>query len=623
MSLSLLGVYAAAVALFLMLLLSLGFQPRFLSRIAGVLLLAAGVSGTLLYGYGYWSLCGNVPEAIARTLFAVFCMFLGRNEIGAISSVPLLSRPAMQIALYLTHLLALYCTASAVVGTIGARLIRTLNLLLLRRGDLHLVFGVDAETVDFAEKLPRGKKLVLIDNGGGSRLESRILRAGGLLLSGEAERNGGPELLKRLGFRAGRRRLAVYCLDADPSANLRFARTLLGALETRGIAPQQTALTIVLPDESVSGSLQAVEGRYGYGSVLAWEREELLARLMIRAFPPAETMRFDGQGRADEDFEALIVGFGRTGQAVLRALAMNGQFTGSRFRATVVARDYERQAGSFFSRYPALRTQYDIMFIDADARSVALYEHIQKTGPALNYVALCTGNEKASAEIAVEFARLFQRQGIRALILQCAATCIRKNADSRGGARTVSVFTPDVLCSGSLDECAMQLNHGYHKNEPGDAGAQWARCDYFSRMSCRAAADFLDALLRSAGTDRQHAARADFALPQAVLENLAQTEHRRWCAFHFAMGYRPMPEALWQERAELWRRQTRNGEPPLRICKDPERKLHACLTDWAELDALSAKENAVTGGEVDYRQLDRDNVQTLLSLLRQTPEGGN
>jgi len=612
------AVYLAAMALFLLLLLSLGFQPRFLTRIAGVLLLAAGVSGTLLYGCGYWSLYENVPQAVARTLFSVFCMFLGRNEISAISAVPVIAKPAVQIALYLTHLLALYCTASAVVGTIGARLIRTLHLLLLRRGDLYLIFGASTETVDFAEKLPRKKRVVLIDSGGAGALESRILHMGGLLLSGEDAKSGSPELLKRLGLRPGRRKLNVFCLDENPAENLRFAQRLLEALEMRGIAPEQTAISVILPDASVSEALQASKTRYGYGSVLACEREELLARLMIRFFPPADTIRFDGACRAEENFEALIVGFGRTGQAALRALLMNGQFCGSRFHATIVARDYERQAGSFFSRYPGLRAQYDLTFIDADAKSVALYEKLQQTGSTLRYAAICTGDEKENAEIAVEFAALFERLGMRALILQCGASRVRKNADLLGGAQTLSVFTPEILCGDSLDATAMALNHAYHKKEGGSAREQWTACDYFSRMSCRASADYGGALLRSVLPD----GAPDTELSQAALENLARSEHLRWCAFHCAMGYRPMPEAVWQERANEYRKQKQAGQTPLRIGKDTALKLHVCLTDWEKLDEVSKKENAVTGGDADYRQLDRDNVKLLLSLTGAAPEGG-
>ena len=623
MSLSLLAVYALAVALFLVLLITLGFQPRVITRFTGVLLLITGILGTLFYGYGFYINYGSIPQSVARTLFAVFCMFLGRNEIGAISSAPLFQSPVMLICLYLTHLLALYCTASAVVAAIGTRLIRTLNLLLLRRGNLSMIYGVNADTVSFAQKLPKKTKVIFVDSGSGAAFDSKILHMGSLMMSDDDAKNATAEFLRHIGFRPGKRCLSVYCLDEDPAANLRYARSLLDSLEQAGIQPQQTRLSLILPDESVSADFQAANGHYGYGSVLAYEREALLARLMIHAFPPCDTMRFDGRGRADENFEALIVGFGKTGQAALRALVMNGQFTGSRFHATIVAKGYAQQAGSFFSRYPAIRDQFDLTFIDADARSIELYEQIQKTGPALNYVAICTGNEKEAGEIAVEFSRLFETLGIGALILQCGTSMIRKNADSRGPASTVSVLIPEILSSDDMDAAAMQINYAYYRSQGGTAREHWDSCDYFSRMSCRASADFLDAFLRSAGTNREEASKEGFSLDPEVLENLAQTEHLRWNAFHYAMGYRPMPEQVWQDRAEQYRSQKAAGEAPLRIGKDSEKRLHACLIDWDDLDALSARENEITGGRTDYRQSDRDNVEMLLTLLRQDPEGGN
>ncbi len=623
MSLSLIAVYVPAVLLFLVLLLSLGFQPRFITRISGILLLITGVFGTLFYGYGFYTIYGSIPQSVARTLFAVFCMFLGRNEIGAISSAPLFQSPAMLVCLYLTHLLALYCTASAVVAAIGTRLIRTLNLMLSKRGDLSLIYGVDEDTVAFAQKLPKKTKIIFVDSGSGASFDSKILHMGSLMLSDNDAKGGTADFLRHIGFRSGKRHLSVYCLDSNPAANLRYAQSLLGALEQSGISPQQTSLSLILPDETVSAGFQASKDHYGYGSVLAYEREELLARLMIAAFPPCDTMRFDGRGKAEENFEALIVGFGKTGQAVLRALVMNGQFTGSRFHATIVSKGHAQQAGSFFSRYPALREQFDLTFIDSDARSVELYEQIQKTGPALNYVAICTGSEKETGEIAVEFSRLFDSLGIRALILQCGASSIRKNADSLGPSKTVSTLIPEILSSDGMDAAAMQINYAYYRAQGGTAREHWIRCDYFSRMSCRASADFLDAFLRSAGTNREEAKRKDFRLPDEVIENLAQTEHLRWCAFHYAMGYRPMPENVWQERAALYRAQKKAGETPLRIAKDPEKRLHACLIDWDALDALSARENEITGGHTDYRRMDFENVLMLLELLRQDPEGGN
>lgn len=47
------------------------------------------------------------------------------------------------------------------------------------------------------------------------------------------------------------------------------------------------------------------------------------------------------------------------------------------------------------------------------------------------------------------------------------------------------------------------------------------------------------------------------------------------------------------------------------------RRLHACIIPWDGLDALSERENAVTGGHVDYKAMDRDNVLALPALLRE------
>ena len=81
------------------------------------------------------------------------------------------------------------------------------------------------------------------------------------------------------------------------------------------------------------------------------------------------------------------------------------------------------------------------------------------------------------------------------------------------------------------------------------------------------------------------------------------------------MGFSPMTDAEFDSRCALYLQQKAAGERPLRIGKDLNRRIHACLIDWEALDALSEKENAVTGGNVDYKQMDRDNVLTLPHVL--------
>ena len=609
-------IYVFSAILFLLLLISLGFQPRFLSRITGALLLVIGAAGTLLYGYGFFKLFGNVPQAVMRTLFSVFCMFLGRNEISAISAVPALAVPGMQIIIYTVHLLALYCTASAVIAAMGTRLLRTLHLLLIRRGELHLIFGANEDSLSFGCELMKKKSGVVVFVDQDASLDSAILRSGSLLFSDADAVAPTDAFLRRIGLNNAHRRLTLYCLSDETSENLRYASAMAEALSRVGADEARSALTILLEDERQGSALQTSAEHSGFGSVLALPRRDLTARLMIQAASPWETMRFDADGRAVEDFEALIVGFGRTGQAALRALIMNGQFAGSRFHAVVVARDSDEFSGDFDLTCPELKSSYDIRFINGNAHSTQVYRHLTNCAANLNYVAVCTGSDKENEEIAAEYSRLLDRLGCRAPILLCTASSVRRFHPGEAP-EAMSLFTPDILCSRRLDAMAMVINHQYHRAEGRSMEEDWAGCDYFSRMSCRASADFLPAFLQAAGLSARDVTQKDFCFAPDILENLSETEHMRWCAFHRVMGYRRMPKELFRRRAEQLLRETeQTGASALRPGKDAQQLLHACLVPWEELNALSELEHTLTGRTVDYQEMDRDNVRMIPAMLR-------
>ncbi len=83
------------------------------------------------------------------------------------------------------------------------------------------------------------------------------------------------------------------------------------------------------------------------------------------------------------------------------------------------------------------------------------------------------------------------------------------------------------------------------------------------------------------------------------------------------MGYRRMPDDVWKRRAEQFEKEKREtGAGRIRIGKDAATRLHACLIPWADLDALSKQENAVTGKSADYKEMDRDNVRMIPEMLK-------
>ncbi len=624
---NLLSVYLLTGLLFLILLISLGFQPRLLTRILGGILLLVALGGIGFYGFGYYKLYGGTMMSVARTLFSVFCMFLGRNEISAISQADALKTPLCQIGIYTVHLLALYATASTVVAGVGARLLRTLNLLFLYHRRILLIYGVNEASLRFAERLKEKTEgaLVFVDDGNAGGYETRIMHMGGLLLSDDGAARPGAAFPGRIGLRPGRKELQVFCLHETPVRNLRYAEALRSALEGAGILSSQTSVTLLTEDASVGSVLQAGSregGEYGYGEVLALESAELAARLMVRQYPPYATMRFGRQGRADENFEALIVGFGRTGQAVLRSLVMNGQFEGSDFHALIIDSQYTRQSGAFFSRYPELSACCRLDFMEDNARSIAVYKYLADYVDQLNYVVVCTGNEAVNAEISREYTEYLGRRGCRAVVLQCSGAGVTRLTEPDGLPEVIDPFRPDVLCGGRQDRLAILINHQYNLSRGRTAAEDWADCDYFSRMSCRASADYMGAFLRAAGCTEDQVGRDGWPEDPVLMENLSRMEHLRWCGFHYAMGYRRMPEEVFRERAQARMEEIRvRGSSAIRPAKDTEKRLHACLIPWESLDALSALEGTLTDRRPDYKQMDTDNLLMIPVLLREQEKG--
>jgi len=77
-----------------------------------------------------------------------------------------------------------------------------------------------------------------------------------------------------------------------------------------------------------------------------------------------------------------------------------------------------------------------------------------------------------------------------------------------------------------------------------------------------------------------------------------------------------MSDEAWEKRAEEYRRELAlGGIGRTRISKDAAGKRHACLIPWDDMDELSKRENAVTGKNIDYKQMDRDNVKVVLDLM--------
>jgi len=607
-------VIAFSAILFCAMIINLAAKPKFAVRLTGIAVLVTIIGGLLMYGYGF-SVVAEGYLAVVRTTLAVCGMFVGKNDFAMMKEVPFFQNPVVEFVFWMIHLFALYATASAAIVTVGAGLLKKLKLWLIKRGNLVIIYGVNEQSIEFGQQMvARGEDSILfVDPSPTPAGESAVMAMGCVLCSDSTALFPDKKFLRSIGAKKGRRKIQIYALDKDRIQNVEYAKKLLKAFQNKGIDVAQTGLVLQEEDEEIGILFQASGDQYGYGSVAVVSQSGMVARLLVQKYPPCRTIKFDEQARATEDFEALIVGFGKIGQAVLRQLVMNGQFEGSHFQVSIFAPNCNQVKGFLAHDCKSMLENYDIRFFEEDARSEAMFDYLWEHRKSLKYIVLCTGNDKLNEEIECEIKKYLTRVQNQAEVYRCGYNgvySVSKNVIPTH----YSVYSPEVLCFGEIDKRAIALNNFYCKGRPEEALDNWANCDYFSRMSNRAAADFHPAMVWALGEERTKALKEGRALDEQTLENLGRTEHLRWCAFHFCMGFDTMDKETYAERADRYLKEVEEkGNSKLRIGKDLEGKKHACLISWEELGALSAKENAITGGNVDYEAMEKI---TVLDFLR-------
>ena len=608
-----------SAVLFTVIILNLANPPQHTKKILGWAAAVTAIAALGMYGYGYAHLFVTDPKnnsiyiSILRTVFDSCRIFVGSNNWDKIKSA--YEMPVWEIVFWVLQLLAMTTSASAVIVSLGSRLLREIRMWLLRMHDITLIFGLNENTLAFGRQLAKSDNsaILYIDEAEDGKLHTEIDRIGAVFRSDLDALNGNGRFLNSIGLKPGKRKLRVYALDRSILANQQFARRLMRSLEARGIKTEQTSLTILTVSEETDHPMQALPERYGYGSLFSVNEPELVARMMIRIQPPYKFLAFDEKASAVKDFHAVIIGFGQIGQAVLRQLIMNSQFQGSTGHIAVFAPDYEKRIGWLSHECRAMMAHYNIKLHAFDGRSHQLYDYLEEYAASINYVAVCAGSDTINLEISERIQPFLQRRSCNAPILMCSSRGV-SHFSTDDHIETYHVYTPELLCSDQIDRMAMVLNQSYQQT--GDPEENWKQCSYWDRASSRAAADFYDALLYCAGVTQEEALRS--WNPQgALLENLSATEHLRWNAFHYCMGFRPMTEQEFQERAaEYLVKKDKDPNTKFRIAKDTDRMIHACMIPWDRLDAYSAKENRITGENRNYAENDRNNVRDLAKVLQ-------
>ncbi len=263
------------------------------------------------------------------------------------------------------------------------------------------------------------------------------------------------------------------------------------------------------------------------------------------------------------------------------------------------------------SQYPNMFANYDIDFEPQNGRSTKFFKFVQENAPRLNYIVICIEDREVARDIAVHMVDRLQTMGYPRNVYTCDSKSVRCYSQKAQECRTHWLYDSELLYSGEFDRYAMELNHAYSGGK--SLLEDWKRCDYFSRMSSRASVDYLIPLLRKIGTG---------TLTHEQRENLARSEHLRWCAFHYTFGFDVMDKEEFTQRVKDCQAEIlEHGRSRIKVTKDAKNMKHVCLVDWDELDEIARIENSITHGNRDYKDSDRVNVDMVRGLAQSGQKG--
>lgn len=610
-------VVVLSAALLLAMVLNLALKPSYSARLTTVCMLIAFIGGILFYGVGFAEKTGDIWLSMIRTPFCVIKMFVGINDFASIEGSTFVATEAGIVVFWVIHLLAFYSMASAAMFTLGEEALRYLRMVLSGQGDLTLIYGINQNSIKVGQECREagsGSVVFVTDHADHAAITD-INNMGMSVITGAAAVASDKTILRRL--RISRRRLTVFALDEADDKNLFYAISLKNALEQAGVSPADTSITLPGTEDIITSMLQVSEDQYGFGYVNVYDSPMLAARALIRTTPPWDLIRFGDDGRAQEDFDCVIVGFSRHGQAVLKQLVMNGQFAGSTFHAAVFSPNFENESGYMRTECRSLFEKYDITSYAADGGSVEFYEYITKHLRTLKLIAVCTGSEESNREISDNIMMYLKRHyAERICVVRCGDGGVRYQETVGSPIVTTDIYTLAFLSAKEADRGAIIINSTYDDSERSD-WEKWVSCDSFGKMSSRASADFIPAFIKVSGIPEDKIREGCWPPKDDIVEVLGETEHLRWNAFHYVMGYSTMSSERFSERIEEYRKCVAEGIPcSNRLAKDAENRQHACLVPWDELDDISEREHAATGREVNYQQIDINNVLTLPEILR-------
>lgn len=324
-----------------------------------------------------------------------------------------------------------------------------------------------------------------------------------------------------------------------------------------------------------------------------------LARLRQLDPPPAPGHIF----RPHAPFSLCIIGFDAFAQEFLLQTYENTSFTTASgtpaLDVLVIDHELTDKKAAFLSDFPYFVQASGLQWLDAHVPSDALFQAL--SARRFHQILVATQDTEENIHLTLRIRRLFvhgtTEQPTPQLVVALfhedpGAAALLQNDDNVIFQQVNQCqFTYEKLIERSIDRQAESLHRQYQHNSL--FTPQWRELDTFTQSSNRAVVwDIPNKLLLAGDISSLNEPERE-----ALFWELAQYEHLRWNAFHFARGWLPLMELTPAEREHC--RLKRSAE-----------KRHACLVDWDQLDTLPQQEPGL------LKRYDYENVVSLFEARK-------
>lgn len=324
-------------------------------------------------------------------------------------------------------------------------------------------------------------------------------------------------------------------------------------------------------------------------------KENLLARNFLIKHLPLETLINKGSGNCETGifkpsnaFRVLLIGFTDLTQEFLLSTYENTAFEtleGSGLKATIIDTSLDEKKPAFFCDYPQIAMEKEFEWCALSYKEQAFFDKMLLDAHTYDQIIIDTGCTDLNIKTTQHLLTMLKRNGFVASsdsddLSPQIITVLHENADGtellfqdyenvillQGGAKH---FTYNELFLRETDAKAEALHDKYNSNS--SKKKNWQALGTFTKTSNRNVIwDIPNKLLLAGDLSGKDAAEKE-----KIYWQLAQYEHLRWNAFHFAHGWSTLPIS------ELTEDEIANCKT-----KRPAQKKHTCLVDWDTLDTL-------------------------------------